>query len=93
MQLQNALAALIASPGNVPFYTFRAFKNEVREEVEPFRSVDGELLEKFLDLDDDVQENIVTWLKDEHVDVDMRTGKEIDTESLRTLIEGLKRLR
>jgi DNA damage-binding protein 1 len=93
IQLQNALTALVVSPGHIPFYTFRAFKNLVREELEPFRSIDGELVEKFLELDEEVQENIATWLKDEHVKLDKSTGKEVDTESLRKLVEGLKRLR
>ena len=78
----------------MPFYTFRAFKNQVREDVEPYRSVDGELLEKFLDLDEDVQQTIVTWLKNEaHVDVDKWEGKDITKEGLRTLVENLKRFR
>lgn len=94
MQLQNALTALVTSPGDVPFYTFRAFKNQVREDLEPYRSVDGELIEKFLDLDEDVQDNIVTWLTGEqHVEVGTGTGKNIDAAGLRTLVEGLKRFR
>lgn len=55
--------------------------------------MDGELVEKFLELDDEVQDNIVTWLKDEHVEFDKTTGKEVDREGLRTLVEVLKRLR
>lgn len=94
MQLQNALTALVTSPGNVPFYTFRAFKNQVREDLEPYRSVDGELIEKFLDLDEDVQNNIVKWLTGEqNVEVDTKTGKNIDAAGLRTLVEGLKMFR
>lgn len=93
MQLQNALTALVTSPGYVPFHTFRAFKSQVREDVEPYRSVDGEVVEKFLDLDEDVQKNIVTWLTDEHIEVNVPTRMNIDTASLRTLVEGLKRFR
>ena len=73
---------------------FRAFKNQVREEAEPYRSVDGEQVERFLDLDEDVQENIVTWLTDEHqMEGNAGTGKNPDIAGLRTLVEGLKRFR
>lgn len=77
---------------------FRAFKNQVREEPEPYRSVDGEQVERFLDLDEDIQQNIVTWLTDEqrkegNVGVGVGVGKNIDIAGLRTLVEGLKRFR
>lgn len=73
---------------------FRAFKNQVREEAEPYRSVDGEQIERFLDLDEDVQQNIVTWLTDEQrMEGNMSMGKTIDMAGLRTLVEGLKRFR
>lgn len=73
---------------------FRAFKNQVREEPEPYRSVDGEQVERFLDLDEDVQQNIVTWLTDEQrMEGNVGMGKDIDVAGLRTLVEALKRFR
>ena len=73
---------------------FRAFKNQVREEPEPYRSVDGEQVERFLDLDEDIQQNIVTWLMDEQrKEGNVGVGRNIDIAGLRTLVEGLKRFR
>ena len=48
MRLQASLAPLVQSLGNVPFNAYRAFKNQVREAEEPYRFVDGELIEAFL---------------------------------------------
>ncbi|KAL9101988.1 MAG: hypothetical protein Q9163_002817 [Psora crenata] len=59
MRLQSALAPLVESLGHVPFNSYRAFRNKVREEEEPERFVDGELVESFLELDARAQEKIV----------------------------------
>lgn len=73
---------------------FRAFKNQVREENESYWSVDGELVERFLDLDEDLQQDIVTRLTDEqHLEGNLGVGRNIDLAGLRTLVEGLKRFR
>ncbi|KKA25955.1 UV-damaged DNA binding protein [Rasamsonia emersonii CBS 393.64] len=48
MRLQTAIAAYVDSPGKMPFNKFRAFRSAVREAEEPFRFVDGELIEQFL---------------------------------------------
>lgn len=90
----------------MPFDSFRAFKNQVREDLEPYRSVDGELIERFLDLDEEAQQGVVMALS--RVDEQQRQGgvvggvdqgkgqgkkKEITLEGLRALVEGLKRFR
>lgn len=94
IHLQNALISLVNSPGDMPFHVFRAFKNQVREDLEPYRSVDGELIERFLDLDEEVQQNIVTWLANEQpAGTIANMGKNIDIAGLKTLVEGLKRFR
>lgn len=80
MQLQTNLAAVVESPGDVPFAKFRAFRNQVREEDEPMRFVDGELVEKFLDLEGSVQETVVV-------------GLGVDVDGVRGIVEGLRRLR
>ena len=59
MRLQTNMAKCIQSPGNIPFNKFRAFKNQVREAEEPYRFIDGELIEKFLDCPSTLQEEIV----------------------------------
>jgi len=80
MQLQSNLAELVQSPGHVPFNSYRAFRNHVRESEEPYRFVDGELVERFLDLDAGVQESLVE-------------GLGVGAEEVRGLVEGLRRLR
>ncbi|KAL8719275.1 MAG: hypothetical protein Q9225_003705 [Loekoesia sp. 1 TL-2023] len=81
MRLQQAIASRVQSPGNVPFNTYRAFKNSVREAEEPFRFVDGELVEKFLDCSASVQESICEEL-----------GGKVDLEEMRGMVEGLRRI-
>jgi DNA damage-binding protein 1 len=79
MTLQSNLASLIDTPGDVPFSKYRAFKNQVREAEEPYRFVDGELVERFLDCDDEVQRRAVE-------------GLGVDVESVKAMVEVLKRL-
>jgi DNA damage-binding protein 1 len=79
MQLQASLAELVISPGNIPFNQFRAFRNQVRMAEEPMRFVDGELLERFLDLTTELQEKAVE-------------GLGIAVEEVRDVVEGLRRL-
>lgn len=79
MRLQENIAQLVQSPGNVPFNKYRAFKTQVREADEPNRFVDGELIERFLDCSNEVQERIVQGL-----------GVEVD--EVRGMVEALKRL-
>ena len=79
MRLQNKIAAFVQSAGYVPFNKYRAFKNEVREAEEPFRFVDGELVEKFLECTSAMQE-------------EMCEGVGVDVEEVRVLIESLRRM-
>ncbi|KAL8673948.1 MAG: hypothetical protein Q9168_001643 [Polycauliona sp. 1 TL-2023] len=81
MRLQQAIAARVPSPGNVPFNTYRAFKNSVRESEEPFRFVDGELIEKFLDCSSSLQESICE-----------EVGVQADVEEIRAMVEELRRI-
>ncbi|KAF2428256.1 hypothetical protein EJ08DRAFT_735649 [Tothia fuscella] len=79
MQLQANLAECVASPGNIPFNFFRGFRNQIRQAEEPMRFVDGELIEKFLDCSDEVQERVVR-------------GLGVEVGEVRDLVEGLRRL-
>ena len=81
LKLQNALAEKVQAPGYMPWAKWRALRNEVREAEEPFRVVDGELVEEVLRLDDGrlqavVAEGDVGWSVD-------RT---------KVVVEGLRRL-
>lgn len=85
MRLQAALASLVSSLGHVPFNAYRAFKNQVREAEEPYRFVDGELIEGFLGLEERVQEEVVGELGE----VGMKAG---GVEGVREMVEGLRRM-
>ena len=85
MRLQAELAPLVDSLGNVPFNTYRAFRNQVREAEEPYRFVDGELIEAFLDLEQGLQDNVVRKLG--------KVGQGVGgVEGMKELVEGLRRL-
>ncbi|KAL6710396.1 hypothetical protein ACN47E_009342 [Coniothyrium glycines] len=79
MTLQTNLGNLVAAPGDVEFARYRAFKNQVREEEEPMRFVDGELIERFLDVSEEIQNKAVE-------------GLGLDVETVKGLVEGLRRL-
>ncbi|PMD35985.1 hypothetical protein L207DRAFT_556516 [Hyaloscypha variabilis F] len=79
MRLQTRMAQTIITLGGLDFNTYRSFKNTERETAEPFRFVDGELIERFLDVDEEVQKEVCAGL-----------GPSV--EDLRNLIEELKRL-
>jgi DNA damage-binding protein 1 len=79
MRLQQRIAEHIVVPGNIPFAAYRSFKIKEREMEEPFRFVDGELVERFLDVDEELQDVICKGL-----------GPSI--EDVRGLVEELKRL-
>jgi DNA damage-binding protein 1 len=78
MRLQIRMAQTIITLGGLDFNTYRSFKNTERETTEPFRFVDGELIERFLDLDEEVQQEICKGL-----------GPSV--EDVRNLVEELKR--
>lgn len=77
--LQSNLGTIVPAPGDLDFARYRAFKNQVRESEEPYRFVDGELVEKFLDLTEEQQTAACKGL-----------GR--DVEEIRGLVEGLRRL-
>jgi DNA damage-binding protein 1 len=79
MRLQARMSSIILTLGNMDFNRYRSFKIENVEHDEPFRFVDGELIERFLDVEEDVQEDICKGL-----------GPSV--EDMRNLIEELKRL-
>lgn len=81
MRLQNAVAGRIEAPGYMPWAKYRALKTEVREADEPYRFVDGELLEMVLDLDNTVLEDICKEM-----------GPTVGTEEVRAMVEGLRGL-
>ncbi|KAB5572180.1 mono-functional DNA-alkylating methyl methanesulfonate N-term-domain-containing protein [Coniochaeta sp. 2T2.1] len=88
MRFQSKLAPFVRAPGimdnndensSVDFNTYRSFRNAEREGDAPFRFVDGELIERFLDVDEKTQEQICEGL-----------GPNV--EAMRNMIEELRRM-
>lgn len=83
MRLQDLLAERVRSPGEVGFRVFRGVRTDVRDMAMegPQRFVDGELVERFLDLDEGEQGEVVAEL-----------GGRVGVEELRGIVEGLRRM-
>lgn len=87
MKLQSNLARIIKGVGDLDFNRFRAFSSPERTGDEPFRFVDGDFIERFLDLDEEKMLEVVEgekkndWL-----------GKGWGVEEVRGLLENLRRL-
>lgn len=86
MQLQTNLAQVIKGTGDLDFNRWRAFSTPQRVSEEPFRFVDGDFVERFLELPQNVAESVVDGL-----------GRNADAlgvsvDELRGILEGLKRL-
>ncbi|KAI3322107.1 mono-functional DNA-alkylating methyl methanesulfonate N-term-domain-containing protein [Xylariaceae sp. AK1471] len=79
MRFQSKLADIVETTGTIEFKQYRSFRNEERESDGPFRFVDGELLERFLDLNEDQQEKVCEGLGP-------------NAEAMRNLVEELKRM-
>lgn len=80
MRLQATMAGKVESLGDMPFNEFRGFRSMVREAKEPYRFVDGELIERFLTCEPSVQEDIVNSLGVTNV------------HDVKVMIEALRRL-
>lgn len=79
MTFQSRLQEYIQTPGNLSFDTWRAFRNQARDGTAPFRFVDGEMIERFLDLDENQQGLVCEGL-----------GPSV--EDMRNMIEELRRM-
>jgi DNA damage-binding protein 1 len=79
LRFQAKLATVIQTTGHIDFKTYRAFRNSEREGDGPFRFLDGELLERFLDVDEETQKEICQGL-----------GPTV--EDMRNIVEGLRRM-
>jgi DNA damage-binding protein 1 len=78
-QAKLAQSHVVETLGNLEFDRYRSFRNEEREADSAFRFIDGELIERFLDVDEKIQEELVEGLGP-------------DVESMRNMVEELKRL-
>jgi DNA damage-binding protein 1 len=80
MTLQTVLATKVDSLGDLSFEKFRGFRTMVRSTEAPFRFVDGELIEQFLNCSASMQQEIVDEVGTSSV------------EEVRERIEALRRL-
>lgn len=80
MTLQTVIAEKVESLGDLPFNNFRAFRTLARTADAPYRFVDGELIEKFLTCEAQLQEEIVAEVGSSNV------------EEVKGVIEALRRL-
>jgi len=79
LRFQEKLAELIPPAGGIEFSRYRAFRNPEREGDAPLRFLDGELLERFLDVDEATQKDICQGL-----------GPGV--EDMRNIVEELRRM-
>ncbi|KAJ6780357.1 hypothetical protein PWT90_06552 [Aphanocladium album] len=79
MTLQTNIQTHVNSAGEIEFKSWRSFRNQVREADDLFRFVDGEMVERFLDLDESTQAELCKDL-----------GPSV--EDVRNLIEELRRM-
>lgn len=79
MTFQSRMEEYIHVPGNIEFKLWRSFRNDNRESEGPFRFIDGEMIERFLDMDEGKQELVCEGL-----------GPSV--EDMRNLIEELRRM-
>lgn len=87
LRLQGALVGKVQAPGYMPWARFRAWKTEVREADEPFRFVDGEVVEQaLLRLSDEELEAVLR-------EANLQEGPgRVDVEEARAWGEELRRL-
>jgi DNA damage-binding protein 1 len=78
LALNEGVDLKIASLGYLGFESYRSYKTPVRQEDAPYRFVDGECIEDFLNLGNDMQEELVKGLG--------------DVEDVTALVEVLKRI-
>ena len=87
LRLQSGLANKVQAPGYMPWAKFRAWKTEVREDNEPFRFVDGEMVEAgLMNIND---EDLMTVLRQAGL---MDEGLQVTLEEVRAWGEELRRL-
>lgn len=65
--------------GDIKFEEWRAYRTDARDNEGPYRFLDGELLERFLDMTEEMQEEVCEGL-----------GPSV--ENMRNMVEELRRL-
>ncbi|KAF8538333.1 CPSF A subunit region-domain-containing protein [Trichophaea hybrida] len=84
LQLQTNLAKVVVSVGELEFNRWRSFSTPTRVSEEPYRFVDGDFLEKFLTLSEDVAEKVCRGVGNDIY------ALSASVEEVRSLVESLK---
>lgn len=80
INFQTRVSQHLTTPGNLPFDKWRAYRTEAREEEGgPYRFLDGDILERFLDMNEAKQESVCQ-------------GLGTSVERMRNIVEELKRM-
>lgn len=77
--------------GHMPWHRYRAYHSEIRTADEPFRFVDGELVEGFLELNEEGMKAVVEEVKS-GMGEGIGKSSELSIGNVKALVEGLKRL-
>ena len=86
LQLQTNLAKVIRSVGGLQYNRWRAFSSPTRVQGEPYRCVDGDFIQRFLELPDEEAAKVVQGVDNDIFALGM------GVEEVRTVVEGLKTL-
>ena len=85
MKFQTNLSRVVKTVANLDFNRFRAFQSKGKPASEPFRFVDGDLIERFLDLSPEDMEKVIKGDKESD-----RLDRTV--EELKNTVEVLKRM-
>jgi len=86
LQLQTNLAKVVRSVGGLQYNRWRAFSSPTRVQGEPYRCVDGDFIQRFLELPDEEAVKVVQGVDSEVFALGM------GVEEVRAIVEGLKTL-
>ncbi|KAF5009829.1 hypothetical protein FDECE_3975, partial [Fusarium decemcellulare] len=81
MTFQSRMEEYIRAPGSVEFRLWRSFRNENRKSDGPYRFIDGEMVERFLDMDEGKQELVCEGLGPSVEDMHARESPEAPPET------------
>ncbi|KAK6495462.1 hypothetical protein TWF481_003479 [Arthrobotrys musiformis] len=87
MKCQVNMAKVVKGIGDLDFNKYRAYHTKGIQSDEPFRFVDGELVEKFLDLDEEAMKMVIDGAGD-----DDNSRIECTVGEMKNIVEALKRL-
>ncbi|KAI5300480.1 hypothetical protein KEM56_002424 [Ascosphaera pollenicola] len=89
MRLQAHVSNIVITPGGITFNAFRSFRSKVRQADEPYRFVDGELVERFLALPTETQARVMESL---NAAAELIKAEKISVERVVSMMEELRRM-